>query len=153
MQVITLTAPDGHRERWDIETTYLALKFWYKYLSDPDQLTCNKLAEAISPFVGDDVHQVHIFLIYVRAIKQGLFRELTKLTDNQDDNVTRLYFTMKAAAGDYSLRKSHRGKRGKTLKRIQEVTNGDPAKLNQLIELLGLFVDGYLSYEGKGALA
>ena len=153
MQVITLTAPDGHRERWDIKTTYLALKFWYGYLSDPDRVSCNQLAKDIRPFVGDDVHQVHIFLIYVQSIKLGLFWELSQLTDNQDDNVTRLYFTMKAAAGDYSLRKSHRGKRGKTLKRIQEVTNGDPAKLNQLIELLGLFVDGYLSYEGKGALA
>ena len=26
MQLVTLTAPDGHRERWDIKTTYLALK-------------------------------------------------------------------------------------------------------------------------------
>ena len=27
MQLVTLTAPDGHRERWDIKTAYLALVF------------------------------------------------------------------------------------------------------------------------------
>lgn len=126
---------------------------WYGYLSKPEAVYHSKLAGYIRPFVGDDIHRVHVSLIYVRAIKQGLFRELSQLTNNQDNNVTRLYFTMKAAAGQYSLRKSHNGKRAKMLKRIDEVTNGDPAKLNQLIELLGLFVDGYLSYEGKGALA
>ena len=34
MQLVTLTAPDGHRERWDTKTTYLALLSWYSYLKD-----------------------------------------------------------------------------------------------------------------------
>ena len=36
MQLVTLTAPDGHRERWDMKTTYLALLSWYSYLKDTD---------------------------------------------------------------------------------------------------------------------
>ena len=153
MQVITLTAPDGHRERWDIKTTYLALKFWYGYLSDPDQLTCNQLAKDIRPFVGDDVHQVHVFLIYVQSIKLGLFRELSQLTRNQDSNVARLYFIMKSLAGNYPVKIHKDGERGKVLNDIQEVTGGSQKKLDQLIELLGLFVDGYLSYDKLGVMA
>ncbi|WP_235803025.1 hypothetical protein [Limosilactobacillus frumenti] len=37
MNLVTLTAPDGRKERCDINTTYLALLSWYKYLKDVDQ--------------------------------------------------------------------------------------------------------------------
>lgn len=150
MQVITLTAPDGHQERWDINTTYLALKSWYSYLSNPEPVFPTNLASLIRQFVGDDVHQVHVFLIYVQSIKLGLFRELSQLTRNQDSNVARLYFIMKSLAGNYPVKIHKDGERGQILNDIQEVTGGSQKKLNQLIELLSLFVDGYLSYDKLG---
>ena len=65
MQLVTLTAPYGHRERWDMKTTYLALLSWYSYLKDTENSKKpTELATRISKFVGDDIKQVHTFLVY-----------------------------------------------------------------------------------------
>lgn len=56
MQLVTLTAPDGYKERWDFKTTYLALLNWYQYLKDVDNAKePSELGTRISKFVGDDI--------------------------------------------------------------------------------------------------
>lgn len=66
MQLVTLTAPDGHQERWDFKTTYLALLNWYQYLKDVDNAKePNELGTRISKFVGDDIKKVYVLLTYL----------------------------------------------------------------------------------------
>ena len=97
MQLVTLTAPDGHRERWDMKTTYLALLSWYSYLKDAENSKePTELATRISKFVGDDIKQVHTFLVYLDGFNGDLYSKLSLLTNNDDKNTARLYFIMKS---------------------------------------------------------
>lgn len=129
MQLVTLTAPDGHRERWDMKTTYLATR--------------------ISKFVGGDIKQVHTFLIYLDGFNGDLYSKLSLLTNNDDKNTTRLYFIMKSINNhDYlSHNKKKEREREKIVERIEQVTNNDDKTLKRLIQLTKLFVDGQLSYK------
>lgn len=55
MQLVTLTAPDGHRERWDMKTTYLALLSWYSYLKDTDNAKeRQKIVDRINQITNND---------------------------------------------------------------------------------------------------
>ena len=91
MQLVTLTAPDGHRERWDMKTTYLALLSWYSYLKDTENSKePTELATRISKFVGDDIKQVRIFLIYLDGFNGDLYSKLSLLTSNDENTLKRL---------------------------------------------------------------
>lgn len=150
MQLVTLTAPDGHRERWDIITTYLALQSWYSYLKDTDNAKePTELATRISKFVGGDIKQVHTFLVYLDGFNGDLYSKLSLLTNNDDKNTTRLYFIMKSLNNhDYlSHNKKKERERQKIVERIEQVTNNDAEMLKRLIALTKLFVDGQLSYK------
>ena len=150
MQLVTLTAPDGHRERWDMKTTYLALLSWYSYLKDTENSKePTELATRISKFVGDDIKQVHTFLVYLDGFNDDLYSKLSLLTSNDDKNTTRLYFIMKSLNNPNYLahNKREERERQKIVERIEQVTNNDVEMLKRLIALTKLFVDGQLSYK------
>ncbi|MBD5805734.1 hypothetical protein [Limosilactobacillus walteri] len=150
MQLVTLTAPDGHRERWDMKTTYLALLSWYSYLKDTENSKePTELATRISKFVGDDIKQVHTFLVYLDGFNGDLYSKLSLLTGNDDKNTTRLYFVMKSLDNPNYLahNKAKERERQKIVERIEQVTNNDKEILKRLIALTKLFVDGQLSYK------
>ena len=150
MQLVTLTAPDGHRERWDMKTTYLALLSWYSYLKYAENIKKpTELATRISKFVGDDIKQVRTFLVYLDGFNGDLYSKLSLLTGNDDKNTTRLYFIMKSLNNPNYLahnRKKER-ERQKIVERIEQVTNNDDKTLKRLIQLTKLFIDGQLSYK------
>ena len=153
MQLVTLTAPDGHKERWDMKTTYLALLSWYSYLKDTDNAKePTELATRISKFVGNDIKQVHTFLVYLDGFNGDLYSKLSLLTNNDDKNTTRLYFIMKSINNhDYlSHSKKKEREREKIIDRIEQVTSNDENTLKRLIRLTKLFVDGQLSYKNMG---
>lgn len=150
MQLVTLTAPDGHRERWDMKTTYLALLSWYSYLKDTENSKePTELATRISKFVGDDIKQVHTFLVYLDGFNGDLYSKLSLLTSNDDKKTTRLYFIMKSLNNPNYLahNKREERERQKIVERIEQVTNNDDEMLKRLIALTKLFVDGQLSYK------
>lgn len=154
MRTVTLTAPDGWKERWDIDTTYLAIKLWYLYLSNPDQQQPNKLAKRISMFVGDDLSKVQTMYVYMHAVKYGLFEKLSLLTHNSDDCFPELYFVMKSLEHPNKYIKHNQRKerqRRDLIDRINTVTNNDPNLLEQLTTVAKLFVDGQISYKNKEA--
>lgn len=150
MQLVTLTAPDGHRERRDMKTTYLALLSWYSYLKDTgNSKKPTELATRIGKFVGDDIKQVHTFLVYLDGFNGDLYSKLSLLTGNDDKNTTRLYFIMKSLNNPNYLahNKTKERERQKIVERIEQVTNNDDEMLKRLIQLTKLFVDGQLSYK------
>ena len=150
MQLVTLTAPDGHRERWDMKTTYLALLSWYSYLKDTENSKePTELATRIGKLVGDDIKQVHTFLVYLDGFNGGLYSKLSLLTNNDDKNTTRLYFIMKSLNNPNYLahNKTKERERQKIVERIEQVTNNDDKTLKRLIQLTKLFIDGQLSYK------
>lgn len=150
MQLVTLTAPDGHRERWDTKTTYLALLSWYSYLKDTENSKePTELATRISKFVGDDIKQVRTFLIYLDGFNDDLYSKLSLLTHNSTKSTVQLYFIMKSINNhDYlSHNKKKEREREKIIDRIEQVTSNDENTLKRLIRLTKLFVDGQLSYK------
>ena len=150
MQLVTLTAPDGHRERWDMKTTYLALLSWYSYLKDTDNAKePTALATRIGEFVGDDIKQVRTFLIYLDGFNDDLYSKLSLLTHNSTKSTVQLYFIMKSINNhDYlSHNKKKERERQKIVERIEQVTSNDENTLKRLIALTKLFVDGQLSYK------
>ena len=150
MQLVTLTAPDGHRERWDMKTTYLALLSWYSYLKDTENSKePTELATRISKFVGDDIKQVRTFLIYLDGFNDDLYSKLSLLTHNSTKSTVQLYFIMKSINNhDYlSHNKKKEREREKIIDRIEQVTSNDENTLKRLTRLTKLFVDGQLSYK------
>lgn len=149
MQLVTLTAPDGHRERWDMKTTYLALLSWYSYLKDTENSKePTELATRISKFVGDDIKQVRTFLIYLDGFNDDLYSKLSLLTHNSTKSTVQLYFIMKSINNHNYLshNKKKEREREKIIDRIEQVTNNDVEMLKRLIALTKLFVDGQLHY-------
>lgn len=149
MQLVTLTAPDGHRERWDFQTTYLALLSWYSYLNDPDNgKEPTSIAKRIGEFVGDDIKQVHMYLVYLDGFNDGLYSKLSLLAHNSNKSTVQLYFIMKSINNsDYlTHNKEQEPERQQLVNRIKQVTNNDQETLRRLTELTKLFVDGQLHY-------
>ena len=149
MRLVTLTAPDGHQERWDFKTTYLALLSWYSYLDNPDDgKKPSSIAQRISKFVGNDIKLVHMMLTYLDGFNGDLYSKLSMLTHNSTESTVRLFFIMKSINNtDYLPHsKQKERQRQKTIERINQITNNDPETLKRLTELTKLFVDGQLHY-------
>lgn len=149
MQLVTLTAPDGHQERWDFKTTYLALLTWYQYLKDVDNAKePNELGTRISKFVGDDIKQVHMYLTYLDGFNGDLYSMLSLLAHNSNKSTVQLYFIMKSIGNNDYLphNKDQEPERQQLINRIKQVTHNDPETLRRLTELTKLFVDGQLHY-------
>ena len=133
-----------------MKTTYLALLSWYSYLKDTENSKKpTELATRISKFVGDDIKQVHTFLVYLDGFNGDLYSKLSLLTNNDDKNTTRLYFIMKSLNNPNYLahNKREERERQKIVERIEQVTNNDVEMLKRLIALTKLFIDGQLSYK------
>ena len=149
MQLVTLTAPYGHKERCDFQTTYLALLSWYSYLNDPDNgKEPTSIAKRIGEFVGDDIKQVHTYLTYLDGFNGDLYSKLSLLTHNSTKSTVLLYFIMKSIGNSDYLRhnKEQEPERENIIKRIKQVIHNDPETLRRLTELTKLFVDGQLHY-------
>lgn len=150
MRLVTLTAPDGHQERWDFKTTYLALLNWYQYLKDVDNAKePNELGTRISKFVGDDIKKVYVLLTYLDGFNDDLYSMLSLLAHNSNKSTVQLYFIMKSIGNNDYLphNKEQEPERQQLINRIKQVTNNDSKTLNRLTELTKLFVDGQLSYK------
>ncbi|OTA47742.1 hypothetical protein BHL85_12975, partial [Limosilactobacillus reuteri] len=131
-------------------TTYLALLSWYSYLKDTENSKePTELATRISKFVGDDIKQVHTFLVYLDGFNDDLYSKLSLLTHNSTKSTVQLYFIMKSINNhDYlSHNKKKEREREKIIDRIEQVTSNDENTLKRLIRLTKLFVDGQLSYK------
>ena len=113
MQLVTLTAPDGHQERWDFKTTYLALLNWYQYLKDTENAKApTEIATRIGKFVGDDIKQVHMYLVYLDGFNGDLYSMLSLLSHNSNKSTVQLYFIMKSIGNnDYLPHNKVGGKR------------------------------------------
>lgn len=149
MPLVTLTAPDGHRERWDINTAYLALLSWHSYLKDTDNAKGpTKIAKQIGKFVGDDIKQVYMYLVYLDGFNGDLYSKLSLLAHNINKSTVQLYFVMKSIGNSDYLRhnKEQEPERQQLVNRIKQVTNNDKETLRRLTELTKLFVDGQLHY-------
>lgn len=149
MQLVTLTAPDGHQERWDFKTTYLALLTWYQYLKDVDNAKePSELGTRISKFVGDDIKQVHMYLTYLDGFNGDLYSMLSLLAHNSNKSTVQLYFIMKSIGNNDYLphNKDQEPERQQLINRIKQVTNNDQETLRRLTELTKLFIDGQLHY-------
>lgn len=149
MQLVTLTAPDGHKERWDFKNTYIALLNWYQYLKDVDNAKePNELGTRISKFVGDDIKKVYVLLTYLDGFNDDLYSMLSLLAHNSNKSTVQLYFIMKSIGNNDYLphNKEQEPERENIIKRIKQVTHNDPETLRRLTELTKLFVDGQLHY-------
>lgn len=149
MQLVTLTAPDGHQERWDFKTTYLALLNWYQYLKDTENAKApTEIATRIGKFVGDDIKQVHMYLVYLDGFNGDLYSMLSLLSHNSNKSTVQLYFIMKSIGNNDYLphNKEQEPERENIINRIKQVTHNDPETLRRLTELTKLFVDGQLHY-------
>lgn len=150
MQLVTLTAPDGHKERWDFKTTYIALLNWYQYLKDVDNAKePNELGTRISKFVGDDIKKVYVLLTYLDGFNGDLYSMLSLLAHNSNKSTVQLYFIMKSIGNNDYLphNKEQEPERENIIKHIKQVTHNDPETLRRLTALTKLFVDGQLSYK------
>ena len=147
MQLVTLTAPDGHQERWDFKTTFLALLNWYQYLKDVDNAKePNELGTRISKFVGDDIKQVHMYLTYLDGFNGDLYSMLSLLSHNSNKSTVQLYFIMKSIGNNDYLPhdKEHEPERQQLINRIKQVTNNDQETLRRLNRELSQVVRGCL---------
>lgn len=149
MQLITLTAPDGHREQWDINLTIHALKLLKRYLEDADGgHAINPLAKQVEAFTGTDLTRVTNCLTYALAIKHNLFRKL-QLVASDTAQLPRVYIMLREMdqASPIKRNNSRRLVANQDLfTAIQQVTNRDQQTIKELEALVKLFIDGELNY-------
>ncbi|MQB89676.1 hypothetical protein DN444_07100 [Lactobacillus reuteri] len=149
MQLITLTAPDGHREQWDINLTIHALKLLKRYLEDADGgHAINPLAKQVEAFTGTDLTRVTNCLTYVLAVKHNLFREL-QLVASDTAQLPRVYIMLREMDQASPIKRNN--SRRLAINRdlfasIQQVTNRDQRTIKELEALVKLFMDGELNY-------
>lgn len=149
MQLITLTAPDGHREQWDINLTIHALKLLKSYLEDADGgHAINPLAKQVEAFTGTDLTRVTDCLTYVLAVKHNLFRKL-QLVASDTTQLPRVYIMLREMdqASPIKRNNSRRLAANQDLfTAIQQVTNRGQQTIKELEALVKLFMDGELNY-------
>lgn len=149
MQLITLTAPDGHRERWDINLTIHALRLLKRYLEDADGgHAINPLAKQVESFTGTDLTRVTNCLTYVLAVKHNLFRKL-RLVASDTAQLPRVYIMLREMDQTSPIRRNNSRRLATNrdlFASIQQVTNRDQQIIKELEALVKLFMDGELSY-------
>lgn len=153
MQLITLTAPDGHRERWEPCLAANALKQLYRYLINPDQATVSKLAQQVEEFVGNDPERVRNSLVYAQSVQDGLFHKLALISNNGERSMTRIFFLLRSLDKDTGIHRNiydRPADDNPMIAVIQQVTNRDQRTIKGLAALAKLFVDGQLSYDSLG---
>lgn len=149
MQLITLTAPDGHREQWDINLTIHALKLLKRYLEDADGgHAINPLAKQVEAFTGTDLTRVTNCLTYALAIKHNLFYKLQLIT-NDETQLPRVYIMLREMDQTSPIKRNNSRRLAANqdlFVSIQQATNRDQQIIKELEALVKLFMDGELSY-------
>ena len=149
MQLITLTAPDGHREQWDINLTIHALKLLKRYLEDADGgHTINPLAKQVEAFTGTDLTRVTNCLTYALAVKHNLFRKL-QLLASDTAQLPRVYIMLREKDQTSPIKRNNSRRLAANqdlFTAIQQATNRDQQIIKELEALVKLFMDGQLSY-------
>lgn len=153
MQLITLTAPDGHRERWDSALLVNALDQLYSYLIDLNQDKISTLAQQVEEFVGNDPSRVRNALVYAQSVQDGLFHKLALISNNGERSMTRIFFLLRSLDKDTGIHRNiydRPADDNPMIAVIQQVTNRDQRTIKGLAALAKLFVDGQLSYDSLG---
>lgn len=153
MQLITLTAADGHRECWEPCLAANALKQLYDYLINPDQDQVSELALQVEEFIGDDPDQVRDALVYAQSVQTGLFHKMALISNNGERSMTRIFFLLRSLDKDTGIHRSIHDRPADDnpmIAVIQQVTDHDQQTIKGLATLAKLFVDGQLSYESLG---
>lgn len=149
MQLITLTAPDGHREQWDINLTIHALKLLKRYLEDADGgHAINPLAKQVEAFTGTDLTRVTNCLTYALTIKHHLFYKLQLIT-NDETQLPRVYIMLREMDQTSPIKRNNSRRLAANrdlFTAIQQATNRDQQIIKELEALVKLFMDGELSY-------
>lgn len=149
MQLITLTAPDGHREQWDINLTTHALRLLKRYLEDADgRHAINPLAKQVEAFTGTDLTRVTNCLTYALAIKHNLFYKLQLIT-NDETQLPRVYIMLREMDQTSPIKRNNSRRLAANqdlFTAIQQATNRDQQIIKELEALVKLFMDGELSY-------
>lgn len=153
MQLITLTAPDGHRECWEPCLAANALKQLYGYLINPEQDRVSELAQQVEEFVGNDPSRVRNALVYAQSVQDGLFHKLALISNNGERSMTRIFFLLRSLDKDTGIHRNiydRPADDNPMIAVIQQVTNRDQRTIKGLAALAKLFVDGQLSYDSLG---
>lgn len=152
MQLITLTAQDGHRKRWEPCLAANTLK-QHRYLINPDQATVSKLAQQVEEFVGNDPARVRNALVYAQLVQDGLFHKLVLISNNGERSMVRTFFLLRSLDKDTGIHRNiydRPADDNPMIAIIQQVTNRDQRTIKGLAALAKLFVDCQLSYDSLG---
>lgn len=144
MQLITLTAPDGHRERWGSELLVNALNQLYDYLIDLNQDKISSLAQQVEVFVGNDPSRVRSALVYAQSVRDGTFQKLALISNNGERNMKRIFFLLRSLDQDSDI---YHGKAGGSaddsdmIAMIHQVAGHDQQTIRSLATLAQLYAE------------
>ena len=144
MQLITLTAPDGHRERWEPCLAANALKQLYRYLINPDQATVSKLAQQVEEFAGNDPERVRNSLVYAQSVKDGTFQKLALISSNGKRSMNRIFFLLRSLDQDSGTYRSEDGRSADDsdmIAMIRQVADDDRETIKSLAALAQVYIE------------
>lgn len=144
MQLITLTAPDGHRERWDSALLVNALDQLYSYLIDLNQDKISTLAQQVEEFVGNDPSRVRSALVYAQSVKDGTFQKLALISNNGERSMNRIFFLLRSLDQDSGTYRSEDGRSADDsdmIAMIRQVADDDRETIKSLAALAQLYIE------------
>ena len=144
MQLITLTAPDGHRERWDSALLVNALDQLYSYLIDLNQDKISTLAQQVEEFVGNDPSRVRGALVYAQSVKDGTFQKLALISNNGKRSMNRIFFLLRSLDQDSGTYRSEDGRSADDsdmIAMIRQVADDDRETIKSLAALAQVYIE------------
>lgn len=144
MQLITLTAPDGHRERWDSSLLVNALDQLYSYLIDLNQDKISTLAQQVEEFVGNDPSRVRSALVYAQSVKDGTFQKLALISNNGKRSMNRIFFLLRSLDQDSGTYRSEDGRSADDsdmIAMIRQVADDDRETIKSLAALAQVYIE------------
>ena len=144
MQLITLTAPDGHRERWDSSLLVNALDQLYSYLIDLNQDKISTLAQQVEEFVGNDPSRVRSALVYAQSVKDGTFQKLALISNNGKRSMNRIFFLLRSLDQDSGTYRSEDGRSANDsdmIAMIRQVADDDRETIKSLAALAQVYIE------------
>lgn len=143
MQLITLTAPDGHRERWGSALLVNALDRLYSYLVDLSQDKISTLAQQVEEFVGNDPSRVRSALVYAQSVKDGTFQKLALISNNGKRSMNRIFFLLRSLDQDSGTYRSEDGRSADDsdmIAMIRQVADDDRETIKSLAALAQVYI-------------
>lgn len=144
MQLITLTAPDGHRERWDSALLVNALDQLYSYLIDLNQDKISTLAQQVEEFVGNDPSRVRSALVYAQSVKDGTFQKLALISNKGKRSMNRIFFLLRSLDQDSGTYRSEDGRSADDsdmIAMIRQVADDDRETIKSLAALAQVYIE------------